>query len=61
MAYGGAKWRFTMFFWISLKQAMKKKQEKNEYVQVQNAWKNCIRASYFQTPYFSQFLFVLRD
>jgi hypothetical protein len=40
---------------------MKKKQEKNEYVQVQNAWKICIRASYFQTPYFSQLLFDLRD
>jgi hypothetical protein len=36
---------------------MKKKQENNEYVQVQNAWKNCNRASYLQTPYFSQFLF----
>jgi hypothetical protein len=40
---------------------MKKKQENNKYVQVQNAWKKCFTASYFQTPYISQFLFVLRD
>jgi hypothetical protein len=27
----------------------------------QNAWKKCIKLSYFQTPHFSHLLFVLND
>jgi hypothetical protein len=37
MAMGAPSGDLQCFLKISLKQAMKKKQEKNEYVQVQNA------------------------